>query len=62
MRFRWLNALQGLFAVPPATPARARLNITKFALGVCPGCRGLRGVASLRCSHCGSTKPVIEDA
>ena len=41
---------------------RARLNIAKFALGVCPGCRGLRGVASLRCSHCGSAKPVTEDA
>ena len=62
MRFKWLNALQQLFAVPPATPERARLSISKFALGVCPGCRGLRGAASLRCSHCGSAKPVTEDA
>ena len=62
MRFRWFNALQSLFAAPAATQERAQLNLTKFALGVCPGCRGLRGVASLRCSHCGSTKPVIEDA
>jgi hypothetical protein len=62
MRFKWLNVLEQLFAAPPAAPDRARLSITKFALGVCPGCRGLRGVASLRCSHCGSVKPVTEDA
>jgi len=62
MRFKWLNALQRLFAAPPATQERARLSISKFTLGVCPGCRGLRGVASLRCSHCGSAKPVTEDA
>jgi hypothetical protein len=62
MHFKWLNALQQLFAAPPATPQRARLSISKFALGVCPGCRRLRGVASLRCSHCGSAKPVTEDA
>jgi hypothetical protein len=57
-----LDALERLFAAPPATQQRARLDIAKFALGVCPGCRGLRGVASLRCSHCGSAKPVTEDA
>jgi hypothetical protein len=62
MRFKWWNALERLFAAPPATPDRARLSITKFALGVCPGCRGLRGVASVRCRHCGSAKPVTEDA
>jgi hypothetical protein len=62
MRFKRSNALQHLFAGPPATPERARLSLTKFTLGVCPGCRGLRGVASLRCSHCGSVKPVAEDA
>ena len=59
---KWLNALERLFAAPSAMPQRTRLNIAKFALGVCPGCRGLRGVASLRCSHCGSAKPVTEDA
>jgi hypothetical protein len=59
---KWLNALERLFAAPPATQQRARLNIAKFALGVCAGCRGLRGVASLRCSHCGSAKPVTEDS
>ncbi len=62
MRFKWLNALQGLFAAPPVGKVRVRLSITKFALGVCPGCRGLRGVASPCCSHCGSIRPVIEDA
>jgi hypothetical protein len=62
MRCKWLNALKQLFAAPPGTPDRARLSITKFALGVCPGCRGLRGVASLRCSHCGSAQSVTEDA
>jgi hypothetical protein len=59
---KWPNVLERLFANPPARPERARLSITKFALGVCPGCRGLRGVASLRCSHCGSVEPVTEDA
>jgi len=59
---KWLNALERLFAAPPATQQRTRLNITKFALGVRPGRRGLRGVASLRCSHCGGAKPVTEDA
>ncbi|MGZ5910355.1 MAG: hypothetical protein ACXWLB_10815 [Reyranella sp.] len=59
---KWLNALERLFTAPPVTEQRPRLDIAKFALGVCPGCRGLRGVASLRCSHCGSAKPVTEDA
>ena len=62
MRFKWLNRLEGWFAAPAEPQGRARLNISKFALGVCPCCRGLRGVASLRCSHCGSAKPVTEDA
>jgi hypothetical protein len=48
---------------PPAERHdRTRLNISKFALGVCPRCRGLRAVASLRCSHCGSARAVTEDA
>ena len=59
---KWLNALEQLFAAPSEPAGRTRLSITKFSLGVCPGCRGLRGVASLRCSHCGSAKPVTEDA
>ena len=59
MRFEWLKHW---FAAPEQAEDCARLNISKFALGVCPRCRGLRGVASLRCSHCGSAKPVTEDA
>jgi hypothetical protein len=62
MRFKWVNALKHWFAAPAESQDRARLNISKFALGVCPRCRGLRGVGSLRCSHCGSAKPVTEDA
>jgi hypothetical protein len=62
MRFNWLNELKRWFAAPAEPHDRARLNISKFALGVCPRCRGLRAVASLRCSHCGSAKPVAEDA
>ena len=62
MRLEWLKVLEHWFAAPADTQDRARLNISKFALGVCPRCRGLRGVASLRCSHCGSAKPVTEDA
>ena len=62
MRFPWSNALENWFAAPAEPQDRTRLNISRFALGVCPRCRGLRGVASLRCSHCGSAAPVTEDA
>ena len=37
-------------------------DFTKFDLGVCPGCRGLRAVASLGCTTCGSDAPVAADA
>jgi hypothetical protein len=59
MRFDWLKHW---FAAPAEPQGRTRLNISKFVLGVCPRCRGLRAVASLRCSHCGSPAPVTEDA
>jgi hypothetical protein len=62
MRFKWLDELQRLFAAPAEPTGRARRDITKFGIGVCPGCRGLRGTASLRCSHCGSAAPVTDDA
>ena len=58
MRFEWL---QDLFAVPDAAQALPR-QIAKFAIGVCPGCRQLRTVASLRCTYCGSAALVTEDA
>jgi hypothetical protein len=62
MRFKWLNELQHWFAAPPGPTDRALLDISKFGIGVCPGCRGLRGTASLRCGHCGSAAPVTDDA
>jgi hypothetical protein len=62
MRFKWMSALESWFAAPPQANDRARLSISKFTLGVCPRCRGLRRVASVQCSHCGSAKPVTEDA
>ena len=62
MRFSWLNALEHWFAAPAEAQDRAQLNISRFALGVCPRCRGLRRVASLHCTHCGSAASVTEDA
>ncbi|MFO1084918.1 MAG: hypothetical protein U1E21_10160 [Reyranellaceae bacterium] len=53
--------LKPLFAAPEA-PVRQPLKIAQFGLGVCPGCRGLRGVASPRCEACGNAAPVTEDA
>jgi len=44
---------------PSSRPPR---DFTKFDVGVCPGCRGLRAVASLRCAHCHSAAPVAADA
>jgi len=53
--------IASLFAVesPPARPPR---DLSRFDLGVCPGCRGLRAVASLRCVHCDSAAAVVADA
>lgn len=59
MRFRWLD---DLFAEPAVRSDRPQRDLSRFDMGVCPGCRGLRVTASLRCSHCGSTKPVTADA
>jgi hypothetical protein len=50
-----------LFAAESA-PARRPRDFSRFDLGVCPGCRGLRAVASLRCAHCDSAAPVVADA
>jgi LSD1 subclass zinc finger protein len=49
-----------LFAAPAA--AKAPLQIGRFAIGVCPGCRQLRGVRSLRCDYCNNTALVTEDS
>jgi hypothetical protein len=56
-----MNWLRQLFALPAGAKDRP-LQISKFGLGVCPGCRGLRSAASLRCSICDSTAAVTEDA
>jgi len=58
MRFKWL---QSLFAEPAAPNDRPLRDLSRFDMGVCPGCRGLRTVASPRCDHCGSTRPVTAD-
>jgi hypothetical protein len=36
-------------------------DIARFGIGFCPGCKRLRGAASLRCDYCGSTRPVAPD-
>ena len=58
----WRNMLSDLFAAPTARTDRTLPDLTRFDLGVCPGCRGLRLVASPRCTHCGSAAPVTADA
>jgi len=58
MLWAWIGAL---FEVEsPAT--RPPHDFSKFDLGVCPGCRGLRAVMSPRCVHCDSAAPVAADA
>lgn len=59
MRFKWLDDLFAESAAPNDRPLR---DLSRFDMGVCPGCRGLRVTASPRCSHCGSTKAVTADA
>jgi len=54
--------LGDLFAAPPARTDRALPDLTRFDLGACPGCRGLRLATSPRCTHCGSAAPVTADA
>ncbi|HYR67385.1 MAG TPA: hypothetical protein VEP47_14695 [Reyranella sp.] len=62
MRFKWLAAFQDLFAAPPTAHDRPLRQILRFDIGVCPGCRQMRSVASMRCAYCGSTAPVAADA
>lgn len=59
MRFKWLDDLFAESAAPNDRPLR---DLSRFDIGVCPGCRGLRVTASLRCSHCDSTRAVTADA
>lgn len=58
----WRTALTALFAAPAAPTARRLPSLTRYDLGVCPGCKGLRLVASPPCEHCGSAAPVTADA
>jgi hypothetical protein len=66
MRFKWLvkwlAVLHDLFAAPPTPHGRPLRQILMFDIGVCRGCRQMRSVASMRCSYCGSTAPVVADA
>lgn len=57
----WQNFLRDLFA-PPPTKGSVLPRVSRFDLGVCPGCRGLRLVNSPRCEHCGNTASVTADA
>jgi hypothetical protein len=52
--------LADLFAA--RATAKQPLQIGRFAIGVCPGCRQLRGVRSPHCEYCGNSAPVAEDA
>jgi hypothetical protein len=58
----WIDNLRRRLAAPAHQAGRSRLDITKFGIGFCPGCKRLRGVASARCTYCGSIAAVVEDA
>jgi len=60
MLLDWLRQLRKGPMAPP-TP-RVRLEVARFGIGFCPGCRRLRGVTSPSCQHCGSRAAVTEDA
>jgi hypothetical protein len=62
MPAKWLAVVRSLFAAPPGAATRAVHNVARFGIGFCPGCKRLRGAASLRCGYCGSTRPVVADA
>jgi len=62
MPAKWLAVVRSLFAPPPGTTIRTVPDIARFGIGFCPGCKRLRGAASLRCDYCGSTCPVVPDA
>ena len=58
----WHSFLRSLFAPPAGAAARAVRDVARFGIGFCPGCKRLRGAASLACDYCGSTRPVEPDA
>ncbi|MBN9088725.1 MAG: hypothetical protein J0J01_17615 [Reyranella sp.] len=58
----WRTFVQRLFAAPESATVRVARDINRYTIGFCPGCKRLRGVASLACDYCGSTRPVVPDA
>lgn len=64
MRLTWLNALFEVAESPSARPPRdlSKYDFSRFDMGVCPGCRGLRAVASPQCTACSSAARVVADA
>ena len=61
MIMKWLTVFQRAFSVLTELPEVPPHRSNRFDLGVCRGCRGLRSVSSLRCTLCGSTRPVAAD-
>ena len=59
---KWLAVVRSLFAAPAGATRRVAHDIARFGIGFCPGCKRLRGAASLRCDYCGSTRQVVPDA
>jgi len=57
----WWNDMLSYLAAPAVPHGRAR-SLARFDMGVCPGCRGLRAVASPTCQTCGSMAAVTADA
>ncbi len=62
MPMKWRAVVRSLFTAPKGTSIRGVRDIARFGIGFCPGCKRLRGAASLRCDYCGSTRPVVPDA
>jgi hypothetical protein len=62
MDSRWRSFLTRLFAAPDGASVAVTRDPARFGIGFCPGCKRLRGAASLACDYCGSTRPVEPDA
>jgi hypothetical protein len=62
MPINWRAVVRSLFAAPEGESVRKVRDVARFGIGFCPGCKWLRGAASLRCDYCGSTRPVVPDA
>jgi hypothetical protein len=60
-RVNWLSDIVRYLATSDTPSGRAR-DLARYDMGVCPGCRGLRAVASDACRTCGSVVAVTADA